>query len=78
MEKLLYERIAAYAAVNPSKTALRDAQGEISYGQLEAISASLARELAAAGVRQGNAVAVYVPYGKDILALSPDCGRRFY
>ena len=67
MEKLLHERIAAYAAVNSSKTALRDAQGEISYGQLEAISASLACALTAAGVSQGNAVAVYVPYGKEIL-----------
>ena len=67
METLLHERIAAYAAVNPSKTALLDAQGEMSYGQLEAMSASLARKLAATGVRQGDAVAVYVPYGKDIL-----------
>ena len=67
MEKLLHERIAAYAAVNPSKTALQDAQGEVSYGQLEAMSASLACELVATGVRQGDAVAVYVPYGKDIL-----------
>ena len=67
MEQLLHERIAAYAAVNPSKTALRDAQGEISYGQLEAISASLASALTAAGVSQGNAVAVYVLYGKEIL-----------
>ena len=67
MEKLLHERIAAYAAVNPSKTALQDAQGEMSYGQLEATSASLARELVARGAGQGDAVAVYVPYGKDIL-----------
>ena len=67
MEKLLHERIAAYAAVNPSKTALQDAPGEMSYGQLEATSASLARELVARGVSQGDAVAVYVPYGKDIL-----------
>ena len=67
MEKLLHKRIAAYAAVNSSKTALRDAQGEISYGQMEAISASLASALTTAGVRQGNAVAVYVPYGKEIL-----------
>ena len=67
MEKLLHERIAAFAAENPSKTALLDTQGEISYGQLEATSASLACELAATGVRQGDAVAVYVPYGKDIL-----------
>ena len=67
MAKLLHERIAAFAAVNPSKTALLDAQGEMSYGQLEAISASLSSALATTGVRQGDAVAVYVPYGKDIL-----------
>ena len=67
MEKLLYDRIAAYAAVNPSKIALRDTQGEMSYGQLEAKSASLSLALAEIGVRQGDAVAVYVPYGKDIL-----------
>ena len=59
MEKLLHERIAAYAALNPSKTALQDAQGEMSYGQLEATSASLARELVARGAGQGDAVAVY-------------------
>ena len=67
MEKLLHERIAAYAAVNPAKTALLDAQGEMSYGQLEATSATLACELVARGARPGDAVAVYVPYGKDIL-----------
>ena len=67
MEKLLHERVVAFAAINPTKTALLDAQGEMSYGQLEAVSASLACELAAVGVRQGDAVAVYVPYGKDIL-----------
>ena len=39
----------------------------MSYGQLEAISASLSSALATTGVRQGDAVAVYVPYGKDIL-----------
>ena len=67
MEKLLHERIAAYAAATPLKTALLDTQGEMSYWQLEAVSASLARELAARGVSQGDAVAVYVPYGKEIL-----------
>ena len=67
MGKLLHERISAFAELNPSKTALLDAQGEMSYGQLEAVSASLACELAARGVSLGDAVAVYVPYGKEIL-----------
>ncbi|MBR1659777.1 MAG: AMP-binding protein [Oscillospiraceae bacterium] len=64
--KLIHERIAKHAATNPSKTALADSQGEISYGELEAKTASLARQLAAAGVRAGDPVAVYVPYAKEI------------
>ena len=67
MEKLLHERVSAFAAANPSKTALLDAQGEMSYGQLEVVSTSLACELVERGVSLGDAVAVYVPYGKDIL-----------
>ena len=67
MEELLHGRIAVFAAVNPSKTALQDVQGEISYGQLEAMTDSFSHTLAVTGVRQGDAVAVYVPYGKDIL-----------
>ena len=63
---LIHERIAKHAAINPSRTALADSQGEISYGELEARTASLARLLAAAGVRAGDAVAVYVPYTKEI------------
>ena len=65
--KLIHEQIAKNAAINPAKTALVDRQGEISYGELEAITASLARSLAAVGVKAGNAVAVYVPYAKEIV-----------
>lgn len=64
--KLIHEQIAKHAAVHPSKTALADAQGEISYGELEARTASLARSLAAIGVKAGDAVAVYVSYAKEI------------
>ena len=39
----------------------------MSYGQLETYSVSLSRVLATTGFRQGDAVAVYVPYGKEVL-----------
>lgn len=65
--KLIHELIAGYAAASPEKTALLDAFGEMSYRELEAQSASVSRKLAALGVTQGDAVAVYVPYAKEIM-----------
>ncbi len=65
--KLIHELIAGHAAAFPEKTALQDAYGEMSYGELEARSASVSRALSAIGVRQGDTVAVYVPYVKEIV-----------
>jgi len=65
--KLIHEYITDYAGEHPSKTVIQDERGEMSYGELEAQSASLARGLARAGVRPGDSVAVYVPYAKEIL-----------
>ena len=65
--KLFHERISDFAAAFPDKAAVTDPRGEISYGELEARSASISRVLAALGVEAGGTVAVYVPYGKEIL-----------
>ena len=65
--KLFHEQITEYAAAFPDKAAVTDPYGEISYGELEAQSASFSRVLAALGVGTGDAVAVYVPYTKEIL-----------
>lgn len=65
--KLIHELVSEYAAAFPEKTAVADANGEISYGELEARSAALAAALAARGVGAGDAVAVYVPYAKEII-----------
>ena len=65
--KLFHELIREYAAAFPEKTALADSRGEMSYGELGGRSAALARALAAAGAGTGSAVAVYVPYTKEIL-----------
>ena len=65
--KLFHERISEYASAFPAKTAVMDPSGEISYGEMEARSASISSALAALGVGRGDAVAVYVPYAKEIL-----------
>ncbi len=65
--KLLHELITDYAASAPAKPVVTDARGEMSYGELDARSAFVARALAARGVGAGDAAAVYVPYGKEII-----------
>lgn len=65
--KLIHELIAAYAVTFPDKTALLDHNGEMTYRELEAKSASVSCTLAAHGVKPGDAVAVYVPYVKEIM-----------
>ena len=65
--KLIHELITDYAAAMPQKAALQDPYGEMSYGELEAKSAAISRLLAILGVKQGDAVAVYVPFTKDIM-----------
>ncbi|MDO4994819.1 MAG: AMP-binding protein, partial [Bacteroidales bacterium] len=64
--KLIHELVQDHAAAFPEKTALLDAFGEMSYGELEARSASVSQRLTALGVKTGEAVAVYVPYVKEI------------
>ena len=64
---MIYELISKYAAAFPQKTAVQDAMGEMSYGELEARSASISQILVSLGAKQGDAVAVYVPYVKEIM-----------
>ena len=65
--KLIHERIADYAASFPAKAAVTDPRGEISYGEMETQSAAISGVLSSLGVGTGDAVAVYVPYSKEIL-----------
>ena len=65
--ELIHELIAHYAAATPQKTALQDPFGEISYSELEEKSAAVSCALEALGVKPGDAVAVYVPFTKDIM-----------
>ena len=64
---LIHELIARFAAETPSKTAVKDFRGEMGYGELWAHSASVSRALSGIGAKPGKAVAVYVPYAKEIV-----------
>ncbi len=65
--KLIHEQITEHAAAFPDKTALSDAYGEMSYRALEEKSAAVSAALSVRGVQPGDAVAVYVPYVKEIM-----------
>ena len=65
--KLIHELITEHAAAFPDKTALSDAFGEMSYHELTEKSAAASAVLSALGVQAGDAVAVYVPYVKEIM-----------
>ena len=65
--RLLHELVADCAAAFPMKPAAADAHGEMTYGQLETRSASLAAALAFRGFHAGDTAAVFVPYAKEIL-----------
>lgn len=65
--KLIHEFISDHAVAFPHKTVLQDPYGEMSYGELESKSAAISSILLNLGVRKGDAVAVYVPYTKEIM-----------
>ncbi|MCR4922936.1 MAG: AMP-binding protein [Lachnospiraceae bacterium] len=64
---LIHELIKDYAKAFPAKAAVTDIYGELSYRELEAQSASISAALTELGIECGDAVAVYVPYVKEIL-----------
>ncbi|MDP9342570.1 MAG: amino acid adenylation domain-containing protein [Actinomycetota bacterium] len=65
---LLQHLVEEAAAANPDREAVRCRGRSLTYGQLEAASASLARTLAEAGVRQGDRVAIHLPKGVETVA----------
>ena len=67
MMKLIHELIEAYAAAFPSRAAVIDSQGELSYGELEARTSFFAHRLVSIGLQPGSAVAVYVPFCKEFI-----------
>ena len=64
---LIHEQVALHAAQTPSRTALWDIRGEMTYGELWTRSSGIARALAALGAGEGRAAAVYVPFLKEIV-----------
>ena len=65
--KHIYDHLAEYAALNPNKTAVSDENGAFTYAELDGKSSALALRLAELKVKTGDAVAVYVPYVKELV-----------
>ena len=65
--KHIYEYLAEYAAITPQKTAISDENGAMTYAELDGISSALALRLEQMGISQGDAVAVFVPYVKELV-----------
>ena len=63
----MHELISEYASLSPKKTAVEDISGKITYGELAQRSAAMAAHLSSRGFYAGDAVAVYVPYAKEII-----------
>lgn len=65
--KHIYDYLADHAAADPEKIALSDVNGEYTYAELDKKSSALARRLLQSGLGTGDAVAVYVPYVKELI-----------
>lgn len=65
--KLFHELISDHAAAFPGKTAVMDQNGALSYRELDRLGNAFSYKLHCLGVMPGDAVAVYVPYAKEIL-----------
>ena len=65
---LLQHLVEEAASTDPDREAVRCRGRSLTYGQLEAASASLARTLVEAGVRKGDRVAIHLPKGVETVA----------
>ncbi|MDO5444168.1 MAG: AMP-binding protein [Eubacteriales bacterium] len=65
--KHIYDYLAEYAVKNPQKAAISDENGTLTYAELNEKSSALALRLAELKIRQGEPVAVYVPYVKELV-----------
>ncbi|WP_157841213.1 AMP-binding protein, partial [Streptomyces wadayamensis] len=64
----LTDVLATRAAADPGRTAVVDATGRLTFGELQDRAERLARRLAAAGVRPGDRVALALPRSAAALA----------
>lgn len=63
----IHRRIDAICASDPHRVAVRAADGELEYGELQALSFRLARRLAVLGVGPGTRVGLCLERGRDLL-----------
>ena len=78
--KTFLDHFREQAAAAPSKRAVVDAEGALTYGELEAASDALAAQLAEKGVRPGGFVGVMLPRGTSFVVAAlavQKCGAGY-
>jgi amino acid adenylation domain-containing protein len=65
---MLDELVTRAAARRPNALAVRGPDGDLSYGELDAMANRVARVLAGAGVRAGDRVAIWLPKSAEAVA----------
>jgi acyl-CoA synthetase len=74
----LYALVRAHAAKSGDRVAIRSAAGDLTYRQLLALVDAFASDLDAAGLRQGQRVAVWLPSRPETIIALLACSRNGY
>ncbi|MCK9908818.1 acyl--CoA ligase [Microbacteriaceae bacterium K1510] len=77
-DETFYDLVRAHAARTPDRIAVRSAVGDIGYGKLIELVDAFADDLAAAGVAQGQRVAVWLPSRPETIIALLACSRNGY
>jgi acyl-CoA synthetase len=74
----LYSLLCDHAARRPEAFAVRDAQQRLSWCRLRSLVDAIAADLAEAGVKRGERVAVWLPNRVEVVAILLACSRQGY
>lgn len=74
-DETFYEIVKARAESSPQKAAIRSARGDLSYEGLVRLADAFAADLAAAGLRSGDRIAVWLPSRAETIVALLACSR---
>jgi len=77
-DETFYDLVQAHAGRTPDRIAVRSGTGDISYGELIKLVDAFADDLAAAGLAQGQRVAVWLPSRPETIVALLACSRNGY
>ena len=77
-EDTLYDLVRAHAERAPDRVAVRSVGGNLNYGKLVELADTFASDLEAAGITQGQRVAVWLPSRPETIVALLACSRNGY